>query len=158
MATSSNSINHLSFNLPWSLPTLSEWPVNSWPSLIALSHPFLTLPHPLCSSTYPSPCLYRGWWGISILAWSICFNVVQWEGPALIYFTCQKKNFWRYSVNTHRLGTVWCCVSAPLILISLFFLCSSHTVTSILKSHCWRRLIIYSRRMRTIYSREKYRL
>lgn len=44
---------------------------------------------PLCSSASPSLCLHRGWWRIKPLAWPICSDVVQGEGPAFIYVTSQ---------------------------------------------------------------------
>lgn len=78
------------------------------------SSPFLT--H--CAPLPPPPqYLYRGWWGISVLAWSIFLDVVQREGPDLIYYTCQL-NFWRCTLM-HRGWIMYAgCVFISLIIIS----------------------------------------
>lgn len=115
-----SKLYHLFYNLPLN-PPHSLWLASEF---LNIPHhpasPLLTLPppsSPICSSASPALCLYRGWWGISILAWSICSDVVQREGPALIYYTCQL-NFWRY-ILIHKGWVLYAgCVSASLILIS----------------------------------------
>lgn len=146
-----SKLYHLFYNLPLN-PPHSLWLASEF---LNIPHhpasPLLTLPppsSPICSSASPALCLYRGWWGISILAWSICSDVVQREGPALIYYTCQL-NFWRY-ILIHKGWVLYAgCVSASLILISWCISdhaeCLSDFFFTWWKTHCWWRFIIYSR-------------
>lgn len=123
---------------------LSDWSVNSWPSLIALPHsysPIFTLWSTLLLCLPSSVFIQRlvgNWWG-SALAWSICSDVVQREGPALIYYTCQL-NVWRYILTNKSWILYAASEAASLILISSFIgdCATEHWVTSAHSDRdCW---------------------
>lgn len=136
-------------SVPWSslnLLSLTGLWIPDHPSSLCLTPTHPSSPSsPLCSSASPPLCLYRGWWG-SAMAWSICSDVVQRKGPALIYYTCQL-NVWRYILTNKSWILYAGSESNSLILISFCVgdCVTEHWVTSAHGDRdCWWRLNMYN--------------